>query len=154
MTVKTSDEILLFLVKNSEPVYFDDIWKIEDFIKKKKQEILKQFILSLSSCTSYMCEIKKFEQFVGEPYNFEKHLRTLYEDGILFFPGVPRLNDEQNFYSQPKYIQIFSGTNGTVKNYNSGEIHIKFYYRENSFLKHYKNIITYAEKLGLIKEDK
>lgn len=149
--MKTFDEILLFLVKNSKPEYFVcPVSGMKDYLdppkKKTKKEKRNELLLRLSGTTRYLCESEKLEKFLGEEINFEKHLRSLYEDNILYFSEVPKKN---SFYDTEQYREIFSKTTGQVKNYESGVSYIAFYYKENNFLEDYNYIIKNADELGI-----
>lgn len=149
--MKTPDEILLFIVKNSKPEYHVfPVSGIKNYLnppkKKTKKEKRDDLLLRLSGVTRYLCESKKLEQFLGEQINFEKHLRSLHEDGVLYFNGVPEKN---SFYDTEKYREIVSKTTGQIKDYKSDICHVAFYYKENNFLQDYYNIKENADELGL-----
>jgi hypothetical protein len=147
--MKTSDEILLFLVKNSRPEYYVyPVSGVKTYLdppkKKTKKEKRNDVLLRLSGTTRYLCESKKLEEFLGEEIDFEKHLRQLHDDGILNF-GVA---EKDSFYDSEKYRKIFAKSNGQIKDYKSLISHVAFHYRENDFLGDYKNIVENADELG------
>lgn len=151
MKTKSPDEILLFLVKNSMPEYHifpvsadpnaNHIWAWE-------RSPLERLLLRLSGNTRFTCPLEIFEKFVGESYSFEKHLRALYEQKILFVTGV-RLDGTHGTYEKSA-----DHTTGLIKNYKTGVSYVTFHYRENNFLDDFDNILDDAEKLGLFKEEK
>jgi len=148
--MKTSDEILLFLVKNSTPEYYVyPVSAMETYVdppkKKTKKQKRNEVLLRLSGTTRYLCESKKLEEFLGEEINFEKHLRALHEDGTLVFNGIA---EKDSFYDSEKYREIFAKSNGQVKDYESGISYVAFHYRENDFLGDYKNIVKNVDELG------
>jgi len=150
--MKTSDEILLFLVKNSVPQYYiypvDQIDDSNNLSKKKsKKKILEEILLRVSGTTRYLCETHRLEKFLEEKVSFEKHLRPLFEAGILFFSGVPKKGD---FYDSESYRKIFDGSTGQVRDYKNKIDYICFHYRENDFLKDYQNIKNNAHDLKLL----
>jgi hypothetical protein len=141
-----SDQILLFLVKNSVPEYH--IYPVTKQEAKTKIQRLNSLLMRLSGSTRYTCESSKLKEFLGEEINFEKHLRPLYEAGILYFSGVP---DVGSFYDAPVYRDNFRHSMGQIRDYNSNISYVAFWYRENDFLNDLKNIEENAEELGLYK---
>jgi hypothetical protein len=147
MKTKSSDEILLFLVKNSMPEYYkfpvsdepntNHIWE---------RSPLEKILLRLSGNMRFLCPLKKFEEFVGESYSFEKHLCALHEQEILFITGISF--DEVH----GTYQKSLDSTTGLIKNYETGIRYIAFHYRENNFLEDFDNILDDAKKLGLLKK--
>lgn len=147
MKSKSKNEILLFLVKNSIPEYH--CYPVSDSVKPKtKEEKLKDLLLRLSGNMRFLCLLESFEKFVGEKYNFEKHLRVLHDEGTLCVNGVPPAG---SFYDSKKYRELFAHGTGLVGNSKTNITHIAFHYRENDFLKDYYNILNDAAKLGLVK---
>ncbi|CAB4196702.1 hypothetical protein UFOVP1290_222 [uncultured Caudovirales phage] len=156
---KSSDQILLFLVKNSTPEYHstwgDSMHKtyIErdkytpNKKKRSKKEKLHDLLLRLSGTTRYICESKKLEKFLGEKISFEKHLRKLHEDGILCFDGVPEKGD---FYDTPNYRVIFDNATGQIGDYKLNKSWVAFSYREDKVLDDFADILKDAEDLGLL----
>ena len=141
----TSDDILLFLVKNSKPQNFIPVDVKPS--NKKKQNLLDLF-LRLSGTTTYKCSSKSLEDFLGEKIDFEKHLRPLYENKILYFSGV---SEKGSYYDTPEYREAFKYSTGQTKNYDTGESFISFHYAENDFLKEYYEIVENAIELNIIK---
>lgn len=149
--MKTSDEILLFLVKNSVPQYHSiKISPTKDWQdtpkKKSRKEKRDDLLLSLSGTTRYFCPSKALEDFLEEEIDFEKHLRKLYEDGFLYFKGVA---EPGSHYDSPKYREIFAKNTGQVKDYSTNISYVAFHYREDKFLEDYNNIIETAEELKI-----
>lgn len=149
--MKTTDEILLFLVKNSMPEYYVfPISDMKDYLdppkKKSKKEKRNELLLRLSGTNRYLCESSKLKTFIEEEINFEKHFRPLHENGILYFNGVPPKN---SFYDTEKYKEIFSKSTGQIKDYESDISYVAFHYRENKFLEDYGNIVKNADELKL-----
>lgn len=143
--MKTKDEILLFLVRNSTPEYHD--FPVSTGTRhRSKGERLNTLLLRLSGTTRYKCPTEKLEAFLGEPVSFERHLRPLYEEGTLYFSGIPKPGD---LYDSPSYRENFDASQGQVKDYSTGQSWVAFWYRENDFLKHNEQIMEDAEALGL-----
>jgi hypothetical protein len=149
--MKTNDEILLFLVRNSVPDYFHPLsedefsygtsdGKTHHLTKKEK---LKLLLLRLAGTNRYTCELSKFEEFLGEKFNFEKHLRPLFEEGTLFF-SIP---EKGSFYDSTRYREISAHVNGIIG--NSKNKWVAFWYRENNFLNDIKNILENVRKFKL-----
>jgi hypothetical protein len=150
--MKTSDEILLFLVKNSKPEYY--IFPVDEMDtshnppkKKSKKQKLKEVLLRLSGVNRYVCETDKLENFLNEKVDFEKHLRQFHEEGILYFNGIPKPGD---YYDSPEYRKVFAATRGQIRNYETKTSYVCFYYRENNFLEDYHNIKNNAYDIKLL----
>lgn len=148
---KTSDEILVFLVKNSLPEYYiypvDPINNLMDPPKNKtRKEKRNELLLRVSGTNRYCCESKKLEKFLGEEVNFDKHLRKLHEDKVLYFSGVPQ--DGSDLDSK-EYRKIFAKSTGQIKDYKSGISYVAFHYKENNFLEDYNNIVKNADELKI-----
>jgi len=148
--MKTSDEILLFLVKNSRPEYY--VYPVEGMktyltkpSKKTKKEKRNEVLLRLSGTNRYLCESKKLEEFLGEEIDFEKHLRPLHEEKVLCFDGIAEKN---SFYDSEKYRENFAKSNGQINDYKSKISYVAFHYGENDFLLDYTNIVKNADELG------
>ena len=148
--MKTLNEILLFIVKNSKPEYYSPVSSMKDYLdppkKKTKKEKRNDLLLRLAGTTRYICESSKLEKFLGEEINFEKHLRSFHEDGILYFNGIP---EKGSFYDTKSYREIFSKSIGQIEDYESGIRYIAFYFKENNYLKDYENIVRNADELAL-----
>jgi len=157
-SVKNSDEILCFLTRNSKrEVYFplDGLDIQDDFGNKKpldKERRLYDLLLRLSGKTQYKVPFEDFEAFLGEPYSFEKHLRPLYEDGTLYFVGIPK---PDSIYDSPSYRKIFDPTWGLVCDYSQPERpkYVRFTIGEDDFLSRFGEILKNAEELGLFGEE-
>ena len=142
---KTSDEILLFLVKNSKPEYHVHFI---DSPKPTRNQKLMDLLLNLSGTTRFLCETSKLQEFLGEKVHFEKHLRPLQTEGTLYFDGG---NMDTGPYSTPEYREVFAHTRGQIKDYETNVSYVAFHYRENNFLQDYRNIVTQAVNLGIVK---
>jgi hypothetical protein len=108
---------------------------------------LHDLLLRLSGATRYICESKKLKKFLGEEISFEKHLRKLHEDGILYFSDIPEKGD---FYDTPKYRKIFDKTNGQIGDYKTRQSWVAFFYREDKVLDDFYDILQDAKDLGLL----
>jgi len=153
---KTSDDILLFLVKNSKPEYHE--YPVEGKPLQQgdrpltKDQKLYDLLLSVSGTTRYLCPLDQFEDFLGEEYSFEKHLRPLYESGTLYFAGIPSNGD---FYDSKEYRKAFSASTGIVcSDYKNKTRWVAFHYRENEFLSNMDKLVENALKLGVLKNPK
>ncbi len=149
--MKTSDEILLFLVKNSLPEYFVfpvSLVDVSDQSKKKsKRKRLEELLLRLSGTNRYLCETNKLKKFLGEKVSFKKHLRQLHEEGILHFNGVPEAG---SFYDSDGYRKAFDHATGQIRDYNKKISYVCFHYREDKYLEDYQNIKNNAYDLKLL----
>jgi len=142
-----SDDILLFLVKNSKSQSFLPVE-----VKGNKPNKLRDLLLRLSGVTTYMCPLEALESFLGEKVDFEKHLRPLHKTkGPLYFSGVP---EEGSFYDSPKYRETLKHVTGQVRDYTTGQSFISFTYGENEFLTDYYTILENATELKLLKMKK
>lgn len=153
---KSSDQILLFLVKNSVPEYhiytvshMHDVSKsfAPNQKRKSKKEKLEDLLLSLSGTNRYICDSEKLEEFLGEKISFEKHLRKIHDAGILDFNGVP---EKGSFYDSPNYRKNADHTNGQVYDYKIKKKWVAFHYKKNDFLNDYCKILEDAKDLGLL----
>lgn len=146
---KTSDEILLFLVKNSKPEYHVHfVEDPEDGPKRTRNQKLMDLLLNLSGTTRFLCETSKLQEFLGEKVHFEKHLRPLQTEGTLCFDNR---NMDTGPYNTPEYREVFAHTRGQIKDYETNVSYVAFHYRENNFLQDYRNIVTQAVNLGIVK---
>ena len=150
---KTSDEILLFLVKNAtrdpfRPVEPPDPPEDEN---GEPYDPLRDLLLRLSGSHRYTVPVKDFEALVGEPYSFEKHLRAIHEAGHLRFE-VP---EPDGFYDTEEYREVFDKTIGLVTDYNKPErpsfVAFRFRCPRHDFLSDLNMIQANARKLGLVR---
>lgn len=150
---KTTDEILVFLVRNSHPEYhkYPITPEIAAKYHKTKPSKWSALLLSASGTTRYLCPVKTLEEFLGETLSFEAHLRPLMADGTLFFSGVPAPGD---IYDSPSYRKAFDHATGRVASYSGtdkGESWVAFHYREHDFLRHHDRLLDNAVSLGLLR---
>lgn len=147
---KTSDEILLFLVKNSKPEYHLHFLEDSEVSPKRtRNQKLMDLLLNLSGTTRFLCETSKLQEFLGEKVHFEKHLRPLQTEGTLHFDGTSL--DDPGPYNTPEYREVFAHTRGQIEDYETNVSYVAFHYRENDFLQDYRNVATQAVNLGIVK---
>jgi hypothetical protein len=146
--MKTTKQILYYLLKHSKPEYHEfPLSDEENDLNISKKKKIEDLFLRLSGTTRYICEEKKLEKYLGEPVSFEKHLRPLYENKILYFDEVP---DKGDFYDSKEYRTAFDKTTGRIRDYKNNIAYIAFHLKENNFLKHYKQILKDAKRLKII----
>lgn len=147
MTQRTTDEILCFLVRNSTPEYHDfPVSEGPRGFPRTMAERLQTLLLRCSGTTRYRCPTPIFEEFLGEPVSFERHLRPLMESGALHFNGIA---EPGSLYDTPSYRESGDHCRGQIGDYKTGESWVAFYYRENKFLDHHEQLEADAASLGL-----
>ena len=145
---KTPDEILAFLIRHAKPDEFSPV-EFPASVDSQPVYPLHDLLLRLSDVTRYRVPIEDFENFVGEKYSFEKHMRSLSDEGTLTFtvagPG--------DIYDSENYRKAFDHTNGLTADYkcNPKKCWITFRIRTHryEFLNRFKQIQQNAHDLGL-----
>lgn len=149
----TSDEILLFLIKNA---VMDPFLPVEHLTAQQRADgcpetlPLHDLLLRLSGPPRYRVPLPLFEEFVGEKYNFETHIRPLHEAGHIRCNGIA---EEGTFYGTPRYRELFAATSGLVSDYSTTErpTWVAFHIRasEKAFLTTFTQVLENAQTLGL-----
>lgn len=147
--MKTVDELLLFLVRNSKPEYhvFPVSGDRKECLPESKQDLLGDLLLRLCGATRFTCPTVLVEEFLGEPLDFEKHLRSLHDEGTLRF----QVAEPGTMYDSESYRQIGARTHGQIKDYKTSVSYVAFHYRENDFLGDYARVVADARALKLMK---
>lgn len=144
---RTNDEILCFLVRNAVP---DKFIPTDGMEGPGKPERLRQLLLRLSGPTRYTVPLDLFEEFIGEKFSFERHLRPLHESNALRF----RVAKSGSNYDSPEYREIFDHTNGLVQASDppGQTARIAFYIGgQDDFITTYQEVVKNAVELGLLK---
>jgi hypothetical protein len=148
---KTSDEILLFLVKNAEADAFLPVKPPVNAELMEWYRPLHDLLLRLCGATRYQVPQKDFEAFVGEPYSFEKHIRPLHDAGHIRCSGIAKPGE---FYDSPAYRKAFDHASGLVCDYSiegrPSWIAFKFRGDDDDFLKELDAVWENADELGLV----
>lgn len=105
------DRIIAFLIRNAVPTPYVPVAP-----RDQERDPYVQVLLRLSGHTRYCVRLSDFEKFIGEPYDFEKHLRSIHDSGALRFHGVPMPDDP---YDSFPYRQAFSRSSGLITDYSS-----------------------------------
>lgn len=127
MTSRTSEEIFLFLVSNA---IYDTAIHIpptrEEKIKRYKDLgtcFNKQYWADVeSSVPHFLTPLKKLEKFLGEPYDFSKHMKPLVDQGRIFIR--PFVNC---FPHSAKLAKQTLKRHGIVKDYKTSIQYVQFY---------------------------
>ena len=156
--MKSVAEIILFLIENAIPDPYvpvtraefqggegDSAWKEP----RTPRNIMKKVVLRLSGARRFTVPLKDFEAFMGEPYDFEAHLRQVHEHGRITF----QVEDPGGFYDTPSYREAFKHANGLVRDYKNGKngiSYLAFYICEDkkSFLEEHRQALMNLEDLG------
>jgi len=118
-------DIFDFLVTNV--VYYKEITT-----KKRIQRLVKDYqegdddvsiYCLVNSIPPFSVNFEKFQEFIGEPYSYSKHLKPLVEAGLIFCID----NTLDGPYATEKYRGIFDSTTGTVKDYTTNEKFVRFW---------------------------
>lgn len=133
---RTVDETILFLIRAAKPggyvkVYRSDDPEMEKFTPRlrgrptaaKVRRFLYDTISHVCQEGTYLVEKGAFEQFTGEPYSFEAHLRATHEAGPVRF----QVAEPGSFYDTPTYRKVFDHTNGLVEDYTTGQVWLRFW---------------------------
>ena len=146
--MRTSDEILVFLIRNSAPEYHEHpVSGDGDVAERTPAERLEALLLRVSGTTRYKCPVESLEAFLGESVSFERHLRPLHESGALHFNGVPEAG---SYFDKLRYRGARDGVTGRVTDYATRREWVAFHVRGNDFLAHHKQIVDDARNLGLL----
>jgi hypothetical protein len=89
--------------------------------QKEQMSPTHQVILRLCGHTRYTVPLNSFEEFVGEPYSFEKHLRHWYDSNTLNF-NVPLKGE---LFDTGMYRKAFDQSNGIIS--DGASKYIAFY---------------------------
>src|ERR1035437_11128868 len=117
--MRTIDETILFLVKHATSDKFLPVNpKSEAGVRP-----LADLLLRLCGVTRYTVPLEDFEAFTSEPFDFERHLRAVHEEGTISF-GIPASG---SYYDSDKYRKISCKVNGCVGNKDC--LWIAFYIR-------------------------
>ena len=102
--MRTTDEIFLFLCKNSN--YYK---KSSESLEEKKKQYeedgkcfnKKYYYFVETLVPAFECELSILEKFLGESYDFSKHMKPLIDNGLIYirpfincFPHCERLEKE------------------------------------------------------------
>lgn len=144
--MKTPDEVLVFLIRNATPDAFQPV-TAPSVEGSPPVYPLHDLLLRLTPVTRYRVPLPDFEVFLGEKFSFERHLRSLQDDGTLEF-GVA---DPGTFYDSPTYRAAFDHCNGLCSEHKAGKIWVKFLVRthKNEFLERFRGVLQNAQDLGL-----
>lgn len=111
----TDNDIIAFLIRNATA----DKYLPVDLSERNGFDdgVLPQVLLRLSGVTRYTVPLPLFVEFMGgEPYSFEKHLRSVHDSGALQF----RVAKAGDFYDSPEYRKASDHVRGLVSGSEPG----------------------------------
>ena len=135
--MRTTDEIFLFLCKNSN--YYK---RSSESLKEKKKQYKeedgkcfnkKYYYFVETLVPAFECELSILEKFLGESYSFPKHMKPLVDQGMIYirpyrdcFPHSEKLSKEhlemhglvKNYDTDVDYLHWYLGNKDPNKNHN------------------------------------